>query len=136
MLRLIPLMSLVLVMSSGCGDDEPTTPTDPTPPTTVTEVFSGTIGRNGAATHSFSTTFAGSVTATLTTVSPDSTIVIGMSLGTWNGAVCQIILANDKAMQGTIVIGTVSTFGSLCVRLYDVGNITQPTSYEVQVIHP
>ncbi len=134
-IRLMPLLFLVL-LAPACGDDDPTTPTQPTPPATVTETFSGTLNQNGAVTHPFPTGLAGTVTATLITVAPDSTTVIGMSLGTWNGAVCQIILANDQATQGTVVVGTVSTFGSLCLRVYDVGSLTQATSYEVQVIHP
>jgi hypothetical protein len=134
-IRFVPLLCL-LALAPGCGDDEPETPISPTPPPTVTENFSGSINQNGAMTHPFSTALAGTVTATLTTVSPNSATVIGMSLGTWNGAVCQIILANDKATQGTIVVGTVSTFGSLCLRMYDVGGLTQPTSYEVQIVHP
>jgi hypothetical protein len=134
-IRYVALLCL-FALAPGCSDDEPDTPISPTPPATVTENFSGSINQNGAMTHPFSTALAGAVTATLTTVSPDSATVIGMSLGTWNGSVCQIILANDKATQGTIVVGTVSTFGSLCLRMYDVGGLTQPTSYEVQVVHP
>ena len=78
------------------------------------------------------------MTATLTTLGPDNTLVMGMALGTWNGTTCQIVLANDTATQGTIITGGVSSFGSLCVRAYDVGNITaaQPFTYEITVVHP
>lgn len=131
---LVPL--LVSITVAGCGnDDAPTTPTAPTTSATVTETFTGTLNQNGANTHPFRTD-AGTVTATLTTVSPDSATVVGLSLGTWNGSACQIVLANDRATQATILIGSASASGNLCVRLYDVGSITQPTSYEVQVVHP
>jgi hypothetical protein len=76
------------------------------------------------------------VTATLTTLEPDSSLVVGLSLGTWNGQVCQIVLANDSATQGTVITGAVSSFGSLCVRIYDVGNLTGPINYEITVVHP
>jgi hypothetical protein len=126
------------VVTSACGDDPVVTPPTTPTPTTTTETFSGTVNRNGAVTHSFSSQASGTVTATLTTVAPDSALIIGLSLGTWNGAVCQIVLANDVATQGTTVTGGVSSFGSLCVRVYDVGNIsaTQPVSYELTVVHP
>lgn len=129
------LLSLVLV---SCGNDTPTTPTNPSAPTTVTETFSGTVNQNGAVTHTFTTTTSGTVTATLTTLGPDSTFVIGMSLGTWNGATCQIVLANDQSTQGTVITGGVSALGSLCVRAYDVGNITAatPFTYQITVVHP
>jgi hypothetical protein len=131
------LLIAALLATAACGDDnENSTPITPTTPTTVTETFADAIGRNGARTHSFSTSASGSVTATLTTLSPDSALVVGFSLGTWNGSVCQIVLANDAATQGTVVTGGVSSFGSLCVRIYDVGNITDTISYEITVVHP
>jgi hypothetical protein len=137
--RFLPALFAVLLPAlamTACGSDEPTTPTNPTTPTTVTETFSDSIGRNGARTHNFSSSASGAVTATLTTLAPDSALVVGFSLGTWNGSVCNIVLANDAATQGTVVTGGVSSFGSLCVRIYDVGNITDPISYEITVVHP
>jgi hypothetical protein len=118
----------------GCGDDPVTPPTTPTQPT-VTETFTGTLNINGAITHSFVAGTFGTVTSTLTVVTPDTT-VLGMALGTWNGIACQLIIAADKAALNTTVTGSVSTVGNLCVRLYDVGSLTEPTSYEVQVVHP
>jgi hypothetical protein len=132
------LLIAALLATSACGDDnENLTPTTPTNPTTVTETFSGTLTVNGAVTHPFATQLSGAVTATLTSVAPDNTKTMGLSLGTWNGAVCQIVLANDQARQGTVVTGNVtSTLGSLCVRIYDVGQLTEAATYEIQVVHP
>ena len=81
---------------------------------------------------------SGTVTATLTTLGPDSTFILGMSLGTWNGTTCQVVLANDRATQGSFIVGGVSSFGNLCVRMYDIGNITptEPYTYEITVTHP
>jgi len=136
MVRLGSVLMLSLALVS-CGDDT-TTPTTPTTPTTITETFSGTVNQNGAITHTFSSTTSGAVSATLTTLGPDSTAILGMSLGTWNGATCAVVLANDKATQGTVITGGVSAFGNLCVRAYDVGNITPstPFTYEITVVHP
>ena len=138
MLRLIrtaALLAIVLTFS-GCSDDDNPTPTNPTPPPTTTVSFSGTVNRNGGVTHDFATQASGTVTATLTALSPDSALVIGLALGTWNGAVCQIVLPNDRATQGTVVTGGVSALGALCVRIYDVGNIVDPVAYEITVVHP
>jgi hypothetical protein len=132
---LLACVSLVAACDSG---DDPGLPTAPTPPPTVTETFSGTVAQNGAVTHNFSTTTSGTVSATLTTLAPDSAQIIGMSLGTWNGTVCAIVLANDRSTQGTVITGGVSALGQLCVRAYDVGNITaaRPFSYEITIVHP
>ena len=130
----------VLVLAlAACGDDEPLTPTNPTPPPTFTENFSGTLNRNGGQTHSFSSQASGTVTATLLSVAPDPEVVIGFSLGTWNGSLCQVILRKDSAKQGDVITGAVSSFGSLCVSVYDAAaNVpaAQPVAYEVQVVHP
>jgi hypothetical protein len=133
--RIALVLPFALIMM-GCGDDDPVTlPTPPVQPT-VTETFTGTLTINGAITHSFVTGSFGTVTSTLTVVTPDTT-VLGMALGTWNGISCQLIIAADKAAVNTSVIGNVSSVGNLCVRLYDAGGtLTEPTSYEVQVVHP
>ena len=129
---------LVLPLAGGawaCGSNP--LPTTPTEPTLATEVFSGTVTVNGAVTHNFYSTSTGSVTATLTALSPESTPTIGLGLGTWNGASCAVIIANDRAVLSSIVTGTVSTIGgSLCIRIYDVGAMTEPTDYTVTVVHP
>lgn len=129
------LLLVGLLAATGCGDNTAvTTPTTPT--TTTTENFAGTLTVNGGITHQFSATSRGTVTATLTSVGPDSTLLIGVSLGTWNGTSCQIILANDQTAVGSGVLGTVSGVGTLCLRVYDVGKLTQPATYSVDVVHP
>ena len=133
-LILCTLPVLLAVATSACGDDVQT-PASPTTPTNFTERFSGTLTRNGAQTHNFDTQASGTVTATLNVLTPD-TATVGLALGTWNGAVCQIVLANDRAVVTTVLQGGVSAVGRLCVRLYDVGTLAQPTNYEVVVVHP
>ena len=131
--RAAALAVAVLVLAS-CGDDV-NTPTQPTP-TPITDVFSGTLTVNGAVTHAFSATTAGSLTATLTTITPDENPTVGLSLGTWNGSACAIQIASDTAVRSTTVFGTVSQAGQLCVRIYDVGRISNPNDYEITVVHP
>lgn len=132
--RHIPVL-IFLGLLTACGSDNPTTTPTDTVPLTVTETFSGTVTANGATTHPFATR-GGTVTATLTTLSPDSASIVGLTLGTWNGQDCQSVISNDRATQGSVIIGTASTTGNLCVRLYDAtGALPQPTDYEVQVVH-
>jgi hypothetical protein len=122
----------LVILAAGCGGDDET-PTTPDP-VSVTETFAGTLSPNDAESHPFSSQ-RGTVTATLTNVSPDNTLTVGFSLGTWNGLSCAVVLANDKAVQGTSLIGSVNGTGNLCVRMYDVGTVTQPVTYEVNVVH-
>jgi hypothetical protein len=132
LLLLLPLSAMVV---TACSDST-TTSTTPTSIVTTTETFTGTLTKNGAVTHQFSVTSRGTVTATLTKVDPDSAVAIGVSLGTWNGTTCQIILANDAATVGNGVLGTVSGVGNLCLRVYDVGKLTTSENYSVDVVHP
>lgn len=130
-LSLIPLAALLFV---ACGsDDGPTSPTD-TPTEIVEAGIPGRITVNGAATHQFVVGTTGTVRATLTALSPDPTAVVGLSLGTWNGASCQIIIANTNATLNTTVFGTASV-GNFCVYVQDVGRLTAPVNYELTVGH-
>jgi hypothetical protein len=130
------MLVFVLAGTTACGDDEPTTPTDPTDTRpTLTDTFSGTVTVNGARTHRFDTGGSGRIDATLTTLAPDSAARIGLSIGTWNGSACQIVIANDNATQGTLVPGNAGSAGAFCVRLYDVGQLSGPADYTVTVVH-
>jgi len=133
MMRVLVLLSM-LVGAVACGDDTPTAPTDPAPRPTITETFTGTLTVNGARTHSFATG-SGQITATLTTLSPDSAAVISLSLGTWNGTACQIVIANDNATQAAVVVGNAGTTGNFCARVLDVGLLGAPTDYTLTVVH-
>jgi hypothetical protein len=136
---MVRLLSATLTVAAalilgGCGDDSTTnTPTGPTA-VAVTETFSGTLNPNGGITHPFAVQQTGGVSTTLSAVSPEGT-TIGLSLGTWNGQTCQIILANDNAVQGNSVVGSATSTGTFCARVYDVGKLTGLTDYEISVTH-
>jgi hypothetical protein len=146
MRRLIPgvLLVAMLAMVAGCNDDNPittptTTPTTPTTTNTTTETFTGTLALNGAQTFPFTAGAGGTITVTLTTLSPDSTFKIGLALGSWTGSACQIVIPNDSAAQGAVVTGTVTAPAALCARVYDAaGNVPagQPVSFTLTVVHP
>ena len=124
---------------SACSNSD-TTSTTTTSPTLgiLTDTFTGTLNVNGAQSFPFAVTAAGTVSATLASVAPDATLVVGLSLGTWNGANCAVVLSNDAALQGNTITGTASNAGNLCVRIYDVGKVTAAAtvSYTVSVSHP
>ena len=135
----IPLVAALA--AAACGDDNtPTTPTPPTP-TQVTETFSETLNVNGGRTHVFQNSQTGAVSATLSAVAPDGTI-LGLAIGTWNGTVqnppadgaCQLIIAKDNAAQGNSVVGNAS-IGGFCARVFDVGRLTGPVDYTITVTH-
>jgi hypothetical protein len=129
------LAVLVLVGAAACGDDEPTTPTEPTRPT-VTETFPGRVTVNGAQTHGFAAGGSGRIDVTLTSLSPNSAARVGLTLGNLNTlGSCTVFTSNDNATQGTLVSGNASAAGNFCVRVHDVGQLTEPAEYTVTVVH-
>ena len=103
----------------------------------MTETFTGTININGAATHHVFTSATGLVTATLTSLGENAPAKVGFSMGTLSGATCSVVLHNDAAVVTSSLSGTVSSLaGSLCVRIYDVGALTESVSYTFTVNHP
>jgi hypothetical protein len=129
---LIPMLAATTFL--GCGsDDPPTVPTQPTP-VSITETFNGTLTVNGAQTHSFAVDRAGTVSALVKTLS-DQAAKLGVSLGTWNGAACAVIISNTNAALNTTVVGTAQSAGQFCVWLNDVGKLTAGVDYSVEVTH-
>ncbi|MDP2319119.1 MAG: hypothetical protein Q8O42_07275 [Acidobacteriota bacterium] len=133
--KLVAVALPLLLAVSACDsvlDNIPTTPD----PVTVTETFTGTININGAATHTFFTSATGAVTATLTSLGENPPEQVGLSVGTYAGSSCSLLITNDKAVVTSVVTGVVTTLGgSLCVRIYDVGSLTESVPYEIRVEH-
>jgi hypothetical protein len=126
---------LLALASASCASDDPVdTPTEPTA-VSVTENLSESLTVNGAKTFPFIANRAGTVTAKFTALSPDDTITLGLSLGTWNGSACQIIIANDTAKLNVSVVGTAQQTGQFCARVYDVGLLTAPTDFTIELTH-
>jgi len=138
-MRAFILRALVLSIAAfgaGCSGDINNIPTTPDP-VQVTETFSGTININGAATHNVFTSATGAVSATLTSLGENAPAKIGFAMGTLAGSTCSLVMTNDNAVATSVLLGTVSTLGgSLCVRVYDVGALTESVSYTVVVSHP
>jgi hypothetical protein len=132
-LLLVPIAAAAF----GCSGDINNLPTTPDPVIT-TETFTGTLNVNGGATHNVFTSATGAVTATLTSLGDTPPAKIGFSMGTLGGSAnCSAVLTNDNAVVSTSLTGTVSTLaGSLCVRVYDVGALTEPIAYTFTVSHP
>lgn len=130
------MLAAVVAMTlsaAACGSDTPTTPT-PTTPTPVTDPFGGTLNRNGAANHAFSVSAAGTVTATITALSQEG-VTVGLSLGVWNGTSCAVSIDNSAAAVGTSLFGSATGIGNLCVRIYDIGKISDTLDYQLSVTH-
>jgi len=140
MSRLLCATLALALTAAACGGGDPIIPPPTAPSLPVTDTFPatppGTLTPNGAVTHSFQAAAAGTVQASITTLS-DSAAVVGFALGTFNGTGCQLIIANDTAKQGTLITGAASSSGPLCVRISDAtGKLAGPIEYTLSVTHP
>jgi hypothetical protein len=95
------------------------------------------VNLNGAVTHPFTALAAGQITATITTISPDASI-LGFQMGTWNGVTCSVVVSNDLATLSSALTGNTQSAADLCVRLHDPnGTLTgSAVVYTVSVVHP
>lgn len=133
LLFVLPLLAAA-ALTTACGSS--TNITGPTtPPVQINEAFTGTLTVNGARTFPFGVQQTGAITATLTTLAPDSTVTVGLSLGTWNGIACQVIIAKDDAVLNSAVTGNATGTGNFCVRVFDAGKLPSPTDFTVTVAH-
>lgn len=134
MFRLISASVLILAcgVAAGCGDDPVAAPIET--PVSVEETFTGTVNLHGASSHVFFTERAGQATVLLESLAPDSAAVVSLIFGTWNGSYCSVVFVKDDATTGTNMIGTAST-GTFCIRVADIGLLTQATTYSIKVTH-
>ena len=138
--RVWPALFVLLAMTAGvagCGSTTttPTSSVTTTNTTTITETYTGTVSVGGGTTFSFGVTALGTVTATYQSMTPASGATMGLALGIWNGASCQVIIANDNAVVNSTVIGQASAAGNLCVRAYDIGKLTATQTVTLSITH-
>jgi hypothetical protein len=114
------------------GSDSPSSPT----PATSTETFGGTIAQ-GSNRPTFTVTVAqtGPVTVTLTTMSPN--VTMGLGIGTASGTTgCTLTSSSTSVLAGSAPQLTVTEpAGTYCISLYDVGNLTGSATFTVTVSH-
>ncbi len=115
---------------AACGSSSTTNPNAPT----TTETFTGTIAVGGVDTHTFNVAQSGALTVTLTTLSPQSTITVGLGLGQPSGGSCTLSSTDNTAKMGSVEQTTLDP-GAWCVEVYDIGNVQGTDSYTLTVNH-
>jgi hypothetical protein len=131
-------LAVVAAFGAGCDNSSSTVPTTPTPDPITEPPFTGTLQTNGAQTYTFAVTDTGTVTATLASLDPDpdGTITVSLAVGAWDGAACQVNLANDAAHAGAVLTASATTTGLACARIADAnGSITTPVTFVINIIH-
>jgi len=141
--RSLAFIGLAALSTTACSDNtlSQLASASTTTPQTFTDTYTGTLSQNGAFTHIFTVQTLGSVTVSILGLAPNSSQIVGLSLGVWNGTGCSTSpqtggSATDTASTGSSITLNATAAGNLCARLYDVGFITQPVIYTMQIVHP
>jgi hypothetical protein len=125
--------ALLAVAVSSCSNPTSTTPT--TVPATITDTFSGTLAQGSTAAWNFTVGGSGTITITLVSLAPQSTITMGVGVGSPGTSGCSITSSQENVRVGAPIQGTLSA-GAYCVALYDLGNMTAANTYTLTVLHP
>jgi hypothetical protein len=130
--------AMVVALASGACNllNDVTSPDTPSSPASSTVTFGGTVGVQGSSRSTFTVAQQGTVTVTLSTVSPS--VAMGLGIGTPNGATaCAMTSSTTSATAGpTPQLTVTESPGDYCVSVYDVGNVTGSVTYSVVVAHP
>lgn len=139
--RIIAAFAIALT-GGGCNGGAPTSPTSgPTAVAVVEKYFSGTLDVGGARFYSFTVTTAGSITATLASVTSPRTgaalsTPLALGLGVPRGTGCsvgeQIVTAAALRAQFQALVGT----GIYCLNIADGGTMSAPASFAIRFTHP
>jgi hypothetical protein len=130
--RVLSLIALAAVSAAGCETTTSTTPEEP--PDKIVFSLSNTLPITGAVTHHFATG-AGEINVRLKVLAPVESVVIGMAMGVWTAGSCEVKIADDNAVFNALLIGTARDPAEFCVRMYDVGKLTEPTDYTIEITH-
>jgi hypothetical protein len=121
------------VLTSGCSD--PPAPQTPTPvPATITETFDDTLQVLGSNSHTFNVQQAGGLKVSIANVTPSA--ALNLAVGTSSISGC-IVIDNVVVVAGTTaqISGTATIRGTFCVLVSDIGNLVEPVTYTVTVLH-
>jgi hypothetical protein len=129
----------VAVLAAAC-DEEPTGPTgNPLTIAGVTESFTATVPVGGAVFYSFNSPSDGLIKLTLLELTVNgvgSTAFINMGIGTPAGTGCSV--TDSRTIQSGVSpqFEDFFTAGVYCVRLFDIGDLTEPALAAVNISHP
>jgi hypothetical protein len=126
----------VLLSAWGCGSSTPTEST-PVTYTRLTETYTGSIGPGETKAFHFAITNPGSLDAAITSLSPVSTLTMGLNLGAWDATTetCSKAIPSDVARLNLVLSGTPQSAGEYCVSIYDVGNLQSAADFTLTVQH-
>jgi hypothetical protein len=130
---ILPVVIGLSVLTAGCSD--PIAPATPTPVApTITETFSDTLLVLGTSMHTFTVQKVGGLKVSIDNITPSAAVNLGVGTSSVSG--CLVISGLTAVASPTAQIsGTATVTGTFCVSVSDPGNLVEPVTYTVTVIH-
>lgn len=124
----------VAMLTLGCTGAEDT----PTSPTTLSGefTFATTVGVGGTASRAFATTGTGRITASLMSASPSVVLGVGIGIPRATGTNCDVTRAIETIGGDGRELTIAAEAGTYCVKVFDLGQITDLAAFSVRVTHP
>lgn len=127
------LLVLMAALAAGCSDVASPTAASSTDPATFT--FASSFTAKGSASRSFEQLTTGAVGLTLTAVSPDVPLGIGLGIPRPDGSGCNLTRTAEVAAGPGPQLSMTAEAGVWCVRVYDLGFVPDTVSFSLQVTH-
>jgi hypothetical protein len=107
-------------------------------PEPVTDRFSTDLGIGGTSSRAFNARIDGTVSLTLQAIGPPPSLQVGFALGVprQDGTGCLVSKVVATGSGSSPQISMQVDRGSYCVRVADLGTMTAPTSFTVQIVRP
>jgi hypothetical protein len=117
------------VFAAACGTDTSTTGA------TTTETFTGVVNASSSWLQTVNIVGNGEIDVQVASITPQSTITIGVGIGQMVSGQCALITYLDNMRVGSIASALVAP-GSYCIDVVDLGNIQGSDTVTLTATHP
>ena len=124
---------VLLPLGTACDTTYYDLPAAPTTTAPDPSVFASQITRGGFASRQFTIAAAGTVQVTLTSVTPDIVLGLGIGIPRPDNRGCYLSASVNTAAASSPQITAAADAGSYCVEVYDIGTITEIATFSVTV---
>lgn len=125
----------VVLSTWACGES----PTAASTETFVqrTESYAGILNPGESMAFHFTVTNPGSLDVFISSLSPVSTLTMGLQMGSWEATAesCPQQIFTDAARVNLVLSGNPQRPGEYCVAIYDVGNMQSAAEFVLTVLH-
>jgi hypothetical protein len=132
-------VTLIVVLVSACGG--PTKPSD-----NIVDQFTGTVQPSNSDIKLFDIGNTGEITVKLNSLTPGTSVVIGVLYGQNVSGVCQPVQTNsvvtNSSIGRTVLSGSILIKGPYCLAVFDPVGVSTNTpwpvaqTYNIEVSHP